>query len=270
MNGNQRSPFQRAVLGKTGLEVGRLGLAAGYGMPAAAVERAFEEGMNYLYWGSPRRRGFAEALRNLSRRRDQMVLVIQCYSPFGWHVQRSLEQALRKLGFDYADVLLLGMWNRPPPERILDVARKLKEQGRIRFLAVSTHRRPLVPRLARQPDYDVVHLRYNAVHPGAERDVFPHLPAGNRPGIVSFTATSWKQLLRSRRLPRGERAPTAGDCYRFVLSNPAVDVCLSGAASLDQIEQALQALRRGPMSEEEMAWMRRVGAAIYRRSFRKD
>ena len=35
------------TLGRTGLQVGRLGMAAGYGVPAAAVERAFERGVNY-------------------------------------------------------------------------------------------------------------------------------------------------------------------------------------------------------------------------------
>ncbi|HEX9241818.1 MAG TPA: hypothetical protein VF875_05195, partial [Anaeromyxobacter sp.] len=54
-----------ATLGRTGLRVGRLGLSSSYGMPAAAVEAAFEQGMNYLYFGSIRRGGFAEALRHL-------------------------------------------------------------------------------------------------------------------------------------------------------------------------------------------------------------
>ena len=59
--------------------------------------------------------------------------------------------------------------------------------------------------------------------------------------------------------------PTATDCYRFVLSHPAVDVCLSGPADEKQLDRALGALRREPMTEEELAWMRRVGAAVYRK-----
>jgi hypothetical protein len=41
--------FGTAVLGRTGLRVGRLGVAAGYGVPADAVERAFERGANYFF-----------------------------------------------------------------------------------------------------------------------------------------------------------------------------------------------------------------------------
>ena len=69
--------FQRATLGRTGLRVGRLGLAASYGVPAAAVERAFEHGVNYFYWGTFRRVGFGEAIRHLAPQRHRFVLVIQ-------------------------------------------------------------------------------------------------------------------------------------------------------------------------------------------------
>lgn len=255
--------WERACLGATGLEVCRLGLAAGYGAPAAAVERAFEHGLNYFYWGSRRSPGFAEGLRRLAPQRNRFLLVIQSYSRAARLIGWSLERALRTLGFDYADVLLLGLWNRRPPERILDAARRLKDRGLVRWLALSTHHRPLVPSLAAEGIFDIFHVRYNAVNTGAERDVFPLLPSGDRPGIVTFTATRWGQLLGHRRIPKNEKTPTATDCYRFVLSNPAVDVCLAGPDSLREFDAALEALRRGPMSDEELAWMRRVGRAIY-------
>jgi predicted aldo/keto reductase-like oxidoreductase len=63
-------------------------------------------------------------------------------------------------------------------------------------------------------------------------------------------------------LPKGERAPTATDCYRYVLSRPEVDVCLTGPADAAQMDEALEALRRGPMTDEELAWMARVGRAV--------
>ncbi|MBM3747927.1 MAG: aldo/keto reductase [Acidobacteria bacterium] len=257
------SSFERTVLGRTGLEVGRLGVASTYGVPAAALERAFEEGVNYFYWGTYRRSGFAEGLRRLASQRERFVLVVQSYSRMASLIGPSLERALRRLRFDHADVLLLGLWGRRPPPRVLEACRRLQQRGLVRWLALSTHRRRLVPQLAAETDFDIFHVRYNAVHTGAERDIFPHLPAEKRPGIVAFTATSWRQLLGSRKIPRQERIPTAGDCYRFVLSNSAVSVCMSGPASAAQMEQALEALHRGPMTDGEIAWMRRVGDAIY-------
>ncbi len=257
--------METRILGRTGLEVGRLGMASSYGVPSQAVEQAFEQGVNYLYWGTFRRGSFGQALRNLKPWRDRMVLALQSYSRIAALMSPSVEIALRRLGFEYADVLLLGLWDHMPPQRILDAGRRLRERGLIRNIAISTHHRPLVSSLSAGSDVGIVHVRYNAVHTGAEREVFPLLSAnGARPGMVAFTATGWRQLLDPKRVPPGERTPTATDCYRFVISNPAVDVCMTGPANQAQAAQALRAMELGPMNADELAWMRRVGDFIHK------
>ncbi len=260
--------FQSTLLGSTSLRVGRLGVAASYGVPARAVEQAFEQGVNYLYFGSRRTGAFAQAVRNLRSQRDRLVLVIQSYSRIAALLGPSLERALREVQLDYADILLLGLWNKPVAERILEAACKLKERGLVRFLALSSHDRPLLGRLVAAHAFDVLHFRYNAIHTGAERDIFAHLPHPDRAGMVAYTATSWKQLLSPRKVPQGDKVPTAGDCYRFVLSRPEVDVCMTGPSNTAQMEEALRAIQQGPMSEAELAWMRRVGEAKYGRHLR--
>jgi aryl-alcohol dehydrogenase-like predicted oxidoreductase len=105
-------------------------------------------------------------------------------------------------------------------------------------------------------------VRYNAVHRGAEAEVFPACQAlglAGRPGLVAFTATRWGQLLKPKLMPPGETAPTVADCYRFVLSNPAVDVSLTGPRNLVQMQEALRALDLGPLTAQELARLRRVG-----------
>ena len=56
---------------------------------------------------------------------------------------------------------------------------------------------------------------------------------------------------------------TAGDCYRFCLSSPHVDVTLTGPASTAQLDENLAALERGPLAPEEDRWMREFGAAVH-------
>ncbi|MGA3327376.1 MAG: aldo/keto reductase [Terriglobia bacterium] len=269
----QSGNFERRLLGRTGLQVGPVGISSSYGVPGDALVQAFEHGVNYIYWGSRRTVSFGEGLKRLRPQRDRFVLVIQSYTRVAGLLAWSLERALRALSFDHTDVLLLGMWNKPVTPKILDAARQLRQRGLVRFLAVSTHQRTLVPQIATASDFDIVHFRYNAAHPGAEKDIFPQLPAVNRPGLVAFTATSWGQLLGNSKqpagwitgahpLPKGERVPTATDCYRYVLSRPEVDVCMTGPSNEARMEDALEALRRGPMSEDELAWMRRVGRAV--------
>jgi aryl-alcohol dehydrogenase-like predicted oxidoreductase len=226
------------------------------------VRSAFERGINLFYWGSMRRRSFGKGLRTIAEQhREEIALVIQSYTRIAALMERSLDSALRRLRFEYADLLLLGWWNAPPPERILDAARSLIEAGKARHILVSCHHRPTFREYIDDSGYGAIMVRYNAAHTGAETEVFPHLDS-SRPGVVSYTATRWGTLLDPRRTPAGEATPTATDCYRFVLNNPSVDVCMAGPADADQLQQALAALDRGPMTEEELAWMRRVGASV--------
>ena len=109
--------------------------------------------------------------------------------------------------------------------------------------------------------FDAIMVRYNAAHPGAEREVFPQL-AMRRPGVVAFTATRWGTLLDPKLTPEGERTPRASDCYRFALTNPNVDVTLAGPKDDVELEEALRAVERGPMNDDELAWMKRVGASV--------
>jgi aryl-alcohol dehydrogenase-like predicted oxidoreductase len=257
----------KIILGRTGLEVGRLGVAAGYGVPAAALEEAFEHGVNYFYWGSRRTQQMAEAVRHIAqKRREGLVTCVQSYSRLGFWVTRSVEKAMSTLGLDYTDVLLLGWHNSAPAPRIMEAAMKLVESGKVKHIALSSHERTLFPDLLADQRIGIWHIRYNAVHRGAEREVFPALDGldvTRRPGVVIYTATRWGHLLDPKRMPPGERTPSAADCYRFAMSHPHVDVALSGPSNTEHMREALRALELGPMSEEEIAWMQRVGKHVY-------
>lgn len=260
--------FLRATLGRTGRSVHRLGVAASFGIGGRDLEAAVEEhGVDYLYWGSRRSGSFGRAIRALCARglRDRLFVVIQSYSRSGALVAPSLCWALRRLGIEQADMLLLGWWNKPVSPRILDAARRCQERGLVQHLGVSTHERPLVPGfIGADSPFDVVHFRYNAANRGAERDIFPAVgPPPERAGTVAFTATRWRQLLRPPAGASAQQPLTAGECYRFVLSHPQVDVCMSGPQDGAQLQAALQAVAQGPFSPGELARVEAFGDLVY-------
>ncbi|MCP4104768.1 MAG: aldo/keto reductase [Desulfobacteraceae bacterium] len=261
--------FKERILGRTGLKVGRLGMAASYGAPAEAFEEAFEKGCNYFYLGSGRRKaGMIQAIHNLCEKgmRDRMVISVQTYARIGFLAELSLKKTLRTIGVEQADILMLGWHNRQPSARIIDAALKIKEKGLCRFIGMSGHNRKLFPEMEKTGAFDLFHIRYNAAHRGAEEESFPHFAGDNRPGIVTYTATRWGNFLNPKKMPPGESVPAPADCYRFVMSNPAVDICLCGPKNVSQMQAALPALELGPLADEEMERMKMIGDHIHQKS----
>lgn len=257
--------WTKVDLGATGLRACPLGLGSSYGIGASDVEHAFDEGINWFYWGSLRRSSFGEGVARLAAgHRDEMIVVVQSYTRVAALLPWSVERALRGLKLDHADMLLLGLWNGPVPERLLDAARRLEERGRVRHVMVSCHRRATFARHLEEPLLDAIMVRYNAAHPGAEQDVFPGLaaPGSRRAGVIAYTATCWGRLLDERRIAGREPTPRASDCYRFALTNPSVDMVLAGPRDRAELDEAMAALDRGPMDADELAWMKRVGALV--------
>lgn len=261
--------FTHAVLGKTGLAVHRLGLSASYWPGRRTVHRAVDAGLNYFFcYGFDLQ--MVRALREILRRdRDRFVVATGPYNLIWAHtdVRRTLERRLRQLRTDYIDVFLFLGVMKPQelPARVLDELRRLRDEKRVRAIGLSTHNRALAGRLAADGAVDVLMIRYNAAHRGAEKEIFPHL-AAHAPGVVAYTATRWTALLRRPRgWPKDARVPTAGECYRFVLSNPAVDVCMTAPRSAKELEQNLAAVGQGPLGPEDMAFMRRFGDAVHAR-----
>jgi len=260
---------QSTTLGRTDLKVGRLGISSSFGVPAAGLEAAFERGCNYFTWGTfikGRSSEMNTAVKNIIAKgqRNELVLSMFTYAHNNFLTETFLDRGLKSLGIEYADVLLLGYYSKMPPDRLLEGALKLKEKGKVRFIGISGHNRRLFPQLYEQGIIDLYHVRYNAVHRGAEMEVFPQITGDDRPGVVSFTATCWRKLLNARKMPQGEVPMSPADCYCFVLSNPAVDICMMGARNSAEMEENLNVLDMAPLSPTEMERAIRIGDYLHR------
>ncbi len=255
-------------LGRTDMMVSRLGLASGYGIDAKSIEQAYHEhGVNYFYWSTPRKKGMRDALRNLAKTdRANIHIVLQTYDHLGLNVKRSMHKGMKSLGIDYVDVILLGWHNRLPSKRIIDDAQAMVASGEARAIAMSGHNRKTFGELAQDKNspIDIFMTRYNAVHKGAESDIFPHLSPDNRPGLTAYTATCWGKLLDPNKMPAGEEPLTAADCYRFVLSNQNVDLCMIGPKNAEELAGGLTALAKGPLTKSEMERIRIIGDFIHK------
>jgi aryl-alcohol dehydrogenase-like predicted oxidoreductase len=245
--------------------VHRLGLAGNYGINHDEFRRALDMGPQYVFW-TPRMKEVTPALRDaLKQRREHFVIATgPTLGLTAGALRSAVEEARKLLQTDYVDILQLfwlgktSAWTDGTRDELL----RQRELGHAKAIGVSIHDRPRAGEMVQSSPLDLFMLRYNACHPGIEQDVFPHLPKRDpRPAILAYTATAWGKLLSAPSDWTGPRY-TAGDCYRFALSNPNVDMALCGPANLAQLQENLQALERGPMSPDELAQFRAFGARV--------
>ncbi len=230
---------------------GRIALASSYGLPGREVERAHERGVRFFFWGALRRRDFGAALRRLARR-GRVAIAVQTYARRAALVRPSVDLARLRLGVDAIDVLGLGFWEAPPPRRVVEAAMALRERGVVGSVVVSSHDRATLSALIDDASFDGIMARYNAAHPGAERQVFPRALARERP-VLAYTATRWGTLVGPA---------SATDCYRFALSHPAVTTCLAAPKDARELDDVLAALDAPPLDADSLVRMREIGACV--------
>lgn len=290
------SGFSTRQLGKTGLRVSPLGIGGGWGISSQDLLYAFERGINYYFFSSDMHhfayRQGVEALRQLcgagSRVRDRVVLATVSYLNDPAKLPAILMDQFSELGIDYIDIFHWG-WITDASDRtdLLQGSRQLQAGGELareyrrnqamllraraqevngdllrrglaRYVGASFHSR-LAAR-AWLPDLDVLMVRYNLAHLGAELDLFPYLSQDkeSNPGIVAFNVAQGG----AGPFPPQMDAPVPPipERYRFALSNPQIDLVLAGLRTRDEIDQALAALEQGPLDAETCACYRRYAA----------
>lgn len=260
-----KPPLQRARLGRTALEVCRLGLAGGYGTPAQEVRRALDRGVNLL-WADAGWRGMAQVIRDLApSERQRIVVAAGGDGRDGPAVEKDLARQLRALGTDYLDLFLCHYVESEEEFRQLtardgglEALRRARGAGAVRYVAISVHNRPLAAQMAASREFDVFFLRYNPAHPGAEREVFPATQSAGV-GVIVFTASRWGELFSAPKSWRGT-PPQAHELYRFPLEHPAVHAVVAAPRTAGQLDEDLRAVQGGfRLSPERLEELRRYG-----------
>jgi len=291
------SGFSRRQLGKTTLQVSPLGIGGGNGLESRDLLYAFERGINYFFFSSDLHhvnyQCSTEALRTLcgkgSSVRDQVVLATVSYVDDPSKLVAAMLDQFGELGIDYIDVFHWG-WILAEHDvaALLHSAREVQEGGSItqqfraieflgqaqninaellrrgltRYVGMSFH--SLRAACSIINEIDVMMLRYNMTNTRAEQYIVPLLSGDQEsdPGIVVFN-TAHEGIFRLHipppGYPVGLRVPSVPDCYRFALSQPWVDLVLTGVVNRQEIDQALAGLEQGPLSEDEIAFYREYG-----------
>jgi hypothetical protein len=254
------APPNARLLGPDRVAVAPLGISGHYGLPVEGFVRAVEAGVNLLFWEPSYGTLTAFASRLSPSERRALHFLGGTFEADGARVRKDAERALRLLGIERLAVYLVfwvQSWARVSDD-VREALERLKAQGKVAAFGLSTHSRPLALE-AIGAGWDPLMVRHSAAHRGAEKDLFPQAAARGTP-LLTFSTTCYGRLLQPR---PGLAPPTAADCYRYALEQPAVAACFSAPATLAQLNENLAALRDPALPDDRRQALLAQGGALY-------
>ncbi|RTE10695.1 aldo/keto reductase [Paenibacillus whitsoniae] len=269
--------MEYTTFGRTGLRVSKLGLGGaplgGVFGPAdeheieKMIHEAIDGGINFIDTAPSYGRGESE--RRLGQalaggRRNDIILASKAVGPgesFDYdNTIRSVESSLARLQTDWIDLLQIHDAEQVPYETVvnetLPALEKLRKDGKIRYIGISTRILPLLKRFVELDRFDSIqfYTRYMLIDHTAKDELLPltqekgigvingsvlglgllaDTPAAFlRPPIVEEAARRMAQLQFLRKTePHGLVEPG----MRFSLTQPAIHVTLTGATTCEKL-----------------------------------
>jgi uncharacterized protein len=161
--------------------------------------------------------------------------------------------SLSRLQMDYVDILYVHDISNPEYleyKPILNTVKKLKKDGKIRFMGFSTHRNEavVIEAAALKDDWDIILTSYNFQQSyRKELDTAVHKAVGAGIGIVAM-----KTLAGGGFLDKEKTKPiNTTAAIKWALSNPDIHTTIPGMTQFDQLDLNVKILTDVNLSEQE-------------------
>jgi len=237
-----------------------IGISGHYGLPVEGFARAFEKGVNLFFW-EPNYSTLTEFSSRLSpSNRRSVHFVAGTFEADGKKIRKDVERALRQLRIERLSLFLIfwtQSWQRITPE-LLDTLVQMRDEGMIAHYTLSTHNRPLALE-AMDEGWNPLMVRHNAAHRGAEPEIFPKA-SEKGVDLITFNVTCYGRLLQPR---PGTITPSASDCYRYTLMQPAVKTSFTAPSTLEMLDENLSVLDDPTLPADRLEALLAHGNALY-------
>ena len=254
------------TLGKTGLKVPVVSMGVMRADNPGLVTACMENGINFFDTANGYQNGRnEEMLGNVLKDypRDSFIMttkvkpagVDRAGLPSAATTAASFEEnfntSLKRLQMDYVDILYVHdvsteeLTNYKP---LLELLKKLKQEGKIKFSGISTHRNEhlVIDYMIDNGEYDVVLTSYNFTQEHRQQVGEAILRASKAGlGVVAMKTMAGGFLDRERTKPVNPQA-----ALKWVLSNQGVHTTIPGLAAFDHLTSALPVLGDISMTED--------------------
>jgi len=252
------------TLGRTGLKVSVVGCGAMRTSEAAVIRAAFDKGVNWLdtargYMGGKNEGICAEALK---RYRDKVYVTTKTDARSKSEIFREAEESLRSLQTDHIDLYLLHSVDEPKDltnQETREALAQLREQGKVRFLGVSTHKPvEILDAVAQDKDkfFDAVLVPYNFKSPKAVKEAIARAAASGV-GIVAMKTQAGGYKTKEL----GDISPHQA-ALKWVLQDTNVSTTIPAMVDLQQVEEDTAVMGMMALTKVDRQVLSRYGAAI--------
>jgi predicted aldo/keto reductase-like oxidoreductase len=256
------------TLGRTGLKTTIVGIGVANNSDLLPI--AYDSGINFIFTSGDYRNGIPEReigrfLKN--KPRESFIIVDgvggdKYIDPKTLKFTRNfkkemitefLDRSLKRLGLDYFDIYCLGnlaSTDTALHEPFLEVLRKLKDRGKIRFIGGTTHRNEhIVLKAAADSNiYDVIITAYNFRHANRMgiKDAIAYA-SGKGLGIVAMKTQAGVYWDSKRKNKINMKA-----ALKWVLQDNNVHTCIPSFSNMEEFEEDLSVMKDLTLTPAEL------------------
>lgn len=248
----KKNTLEFRELGKTGLKVTTISYGAMRTRDEAIIHRALDLGINYIdtarsYMGGQNEKIVGNVLKT---RRKEAYIATKFKPRTVQENIESVETSLKALQTDYLDIIQahgLDTVSEVTNEEILETLRRVKKDGKVRFVGFTTHSNEteLVLAAIKLNFYDMILVAYNFEKP-AELSKAIEEAAKSGIGIVAMKTQAGGYTTSQT----GNLSPHQA-ALKWVLQNKGVATTIPSMVNYDQLNEDIQVMG------SKMGWMDR-------------
>ncbi len=245
------------ILGKTGLKVTSVGFGCMITSDASVIERGADIGITYFDTARSYQHGNNERMVGaaIGKKRHGLVLSSKSDGRDKNSLLSDLDTSLRELGTDHLDIWYLHERDRTSDvsDEMFEAQQVAKQQGKIRFTGVSTHKpKDMIPFLVKKNAVDVVLITYNFTMDKGVGEVIEQASDSGM-GVVAMKVMAGGYRPGTPRkafYPQLAKQGALLAALKWVLKNPKINTTIPSMTDMDQLEENLKAMA-GPFGESE-------------------
>jgi predicted aldo/keto reductase-like oxidoreductase len=250
-SGSAGSPVKLSykTLGKTGLKVTTVGMGCMITSDPSVVTRAADLGINYFDTARSYQHGNNERMVGaaLGSKRKQVVLSTKTEARDKAGQLAQLDTSLKELNTDYVDIWYLHSKNSPDEvhDDMIEALQLAKQQGKARFVGISTHSpQQMIPWMVQKGVFDVVLMQYNFTM-GSSLEQTIDMAAKAGMGVAALKVMAGG--------PRNQKLTQPGAllaALKWVVNHPNVATAIPSMTDMAQLDENLKAMAE-PISADD-------------------